>query len=74
MTLLMYLHSMLPLTLTYSSGKKGSRGSDFDDDGYKYMLCVEPANAVHPVRLEEGGRWLGTFKMSAILEEDADIT
>ena len=43
-------------------GKRGpTRGPDFDDDGYHYMLCVEPAVARDrgPVALAAGESWAG---------------
>ena len=43
-------------------GKRGpTRGPDFDDDGFHYMLCVEPAVAADrgPVSLAAGEIWAG---------------
>jgi len=33
----------------WKDGKKGSKGPDFDDDGYIHMICIEPTNALTPV-------------------------
>ena len=46
-------------TLVQLEGKQGERGPDFDDDGYKYMICVEPAVArpSTPVELAIGESW-----------------
>ena len=46
-------------TLVQLEGKQGERGPDFDDDGYKYMICVEPAVArpSAPVELAIGESW-----------------
>lgn len=41
-------------------GKKGDRGPDFDDDGYNFMLCLEPAIAIAPVVLPPSNSWMGT--------------
>ncbi|KAG8465557.1 hypothetical protein KFE25_002864 [Diacronema lutheri] len=41
-------------------GKRGDKGPDFDDDGYKSMVCLEPAVAVAPVVLRPGGEWVGS--------------
>ena len=35
----------------WKDGKKGVKGPDFDDDGYIYMICIEPTNAIAPVSL-----------------------
>jgi D-hexose-6-phosphate mutarotase len=34
------------------NGKRGAAAPDFDDDGYNYMFCVEPAIAVGAFKLE----------------------
>ena len=46
-------------TLVQLEGKQGVRGPDFDDDGYKCMICVEPAVArpSAPVELAIGESW-----------------
>lgn len=46
----------------WREGKRGDRGPDFDDDGYKHMVCVEPAVALPspPVELAEGETWTGS--------------
>ncbi|KAJ1451615.1 galactose mutarotase-like domain-containing protein [Pelagophyceae sp. CCMP2097] len=44
-------------------GKKGQRGPDFDDVGYKNMLCVEPAETMRgsgPVTLSPEENWTGS--------------
>jgi glucose-6-phosphate 1-epimerase len=35
----------------WKDGKKGAKGPDFDDDGYNYMICIEPTNATTPFSL-----------------------
>lgn len=45
-------------------GKKGAKGPDFDDDGYKFMICVEPAAALRPIVLKELESWKGAFTLS----------
>lgn len=44
-------------------GKRGAKGPDFDDDGYKAMVCVEPAVAAAPVELEAPGEWVGSCRI-----------
>mmetsp|Transcript_19990 Transcript_19990/g.46521 ORF Transcript_19990/g.46521 Transcript_19990/m.46521 type:complete len:315 (-) Transcript_19990:60-1004(-) len=44
-------------------GKKGDKGPDYDDDGYKYAICVEPAIAEEAKMLEPGQKWLGAQRM-----------
>ena len=44
----------------WETGKKGNKGPDYDDDGYQKMLCVEPAIATTPQRLEPGATWEGS--------------
>lgn len=44
-------------------GKKGDKGPDFDDDGYKYMICVEPTIASAPICLATGADWVGTCRI-----------
>ena len=34
--------------------------TDLPDDGYRSMLCIEPATVATPVRLAPGERWKGT--------------
>uniref|UniRef100_A0A7S4B2N3 glucose-6-phosphate 1-epimerase n=1 Tax=Chrysotila carterae TaxID=13221 RepID=A0A7S4B2N3_CHRCT len=41
-------------------GKLGARGPDFDDDGYKLMLCIEPTVAAAPLLLKPGEKFTGT--------------
>ena len=45
----------------WKEGKLGPAHPDFDDDGYKYMICVEPAVAKpsEPVELATGKTWKG---------------
>ena len=47
-------------------GKRGSKGPDFDDDGYKFMFCVEPAVAhpSAPIVLATGEAWQGECLIS----------
>ena len=46
-------------------GKRGEKGPDFDDDGYKYMVCVEPAVALQPIVLQSFESWRGILTLSA---------
>jgi D-hexose-6-phosphate mutarotase len=57
-------------TSVHLPGKKGKRGPDFDDDGYKHMVCIEPANATTPVLLEPDLEWTGFLRMTALSGED----
>lgn len=41
-------------------GKRGEKGPDFDDEGYRVMVCLEPAVAAAPVELEPQGEWVGS--------------
>jgi len=42
-------------------GKKGDKGPDYDDDGYKYAICVEPTIARPACQeLQPGGSWAGS--------------
>jgi len=45
----------------WKEGKRGPAHPDFDDDGYKYMICVEPAVAKpsSPIELAAGEKWTG---------------
>jgi glucose-6-phosphate 1-epimerase len=44
----------------WEEGKKGAKGPDFDDDGYNYMLCVEPSVAIAEVVLDPNEHWVGS--------------
>jgi glucose-6-phosphate 1-epimerase len=46
-------------------GKKGEKGPDFDDDGYKFMVCIEPAAALLPIVLKQSESWQGTLTLSS---------
>lgn len=41
-------------------GKKGPQHPDFDDDGFNYMICVEPAIASREIVLGPNDVWEGT--------------
>ena len=45
-------------------GKKGAKAPDFDDEGYKYMVCVEPAVAVEPILLRGLETWQAVLTLS----------
>lgn len=45
-------------------GKRGDKGPDFDDDGYKHMICLEPAVATDAVTVSPGQSWVGTQHLS----------
>jgi len=47
-------------------GKKGDKGPDFDDDGYKHMVCLEPAIATEAVIVAPGECWVGTQLISVL--------
>jgi D-hexose-6-phosphate mutarotase len=44
-------------------GKRGDKGPDFDDEGYKVMVCLEPTVAAKPVELPAGSEWTGSMLM-----------
>lgn len=44
----------------WEAGKRGTRGPDFDDDGYNYMVCLEPTVALEPTVVRPNGRWTGS--------------
>ena len=46
------------------NGKRGAAAQDFDDDGYKYMFCVEPAIAVGTFKLNPSTSWSGSQKIT----------
>eukprot|EP00442_Polarella_glacialis_P028879 CAMPEP_0115164728 /NCGR_PEP_ID=MMETSP0227-20121206/73193_1 /TAXON_ID=89957 /ORGANISM="Polarella glacialis, Strain CCMP 1383" /LENGTH=228 /DNA_ID=CAMNT_0002577111 /DNA_START=214 /DNA_END=900 /DNA_ORIENTATION=+ len=53
----------------WEDGKKGDKGLDFDDDGYNYLICVEPAvTAHHKQEMPPGASWSGfqNIQISAI--------
>ncbi|KAJ8612257.1 hypothetical protein CTAYLR_002901 [Chrysophaeum taylorii] len=58
--------SGFPDTIVFNpwvAGKKGTKGPDFDDDGYNHMICVEPAitrEGSGPIRVSPGSTWAGT--------------
>lgn len=37
--------------------EKAKEMADFDDDGYKEMICVEPGKVVVPITLEPGQQY-----------------
>ena len=43
----------------WREGKRGPKGPDFDDDGYKHMICLEPSAATQPVIVPPGKVWHG---------------
>ena len=45
-------------------GKKGSKGPDFDDDGYNTMVCIEPVVSTTPITLKPGDKWEGSKVMT----------
>lgn len=45
-------------------GKKGSKGPDFDDDGYNFMVCIEPVVSTTPIILKPMCKWEGTKVMT----------
>lgn len=56
-------------------GKRGARGPDFDDDGYKFMVCLEPAVVSAPVEVAAGAEWAGICLIRATMSESgsADV-
>ena len=59
-------HHAFPDTVVFNpweEGKKGAKGPDFDDDGYNYMLCIEPAVSTVPRVLAPGETWCGVKEM-----------
>ena len=41
------------------NGKRDSFHFDFDDDGFNFMLCVEPGVCIEGARLGPGETWRG---------------
>eukprot|EP00933_Yihiella_yeosuensis_P021592 TRINITY_DN17063_c0_g1_i1.p1 TRINITY_DN17063_c0_g1~~TRINITY_DN17063_c0_g1_i1.p1 ORF type:complete len:307 (-),score=55.54 TRINITY_DN17063_c0_g1_i1:134-1054(-) len=51
----------------WEEGKKGEKGPDFDDDGFNYMLCVEPAVTAHaPQVVQAGTSWSGWQRIDLV--------
>lgn len=48
----------------WEAGKRGSKGPDFDDDGYNYMLCLEPTVALEPIVVSPKCYWNGSKKIT----------
>ena len=46
--------------------KKAKAISDFGDDEYKYMLCVEAAAIEKPITLKPGEEWKGRLELSTV--------
>ncbi|KAM0939292.1 putative glucose-6-phosphate 1-epimerase [Dioscorea sansibarensis] len=46
--------------------KKAKAMSDFGDDEYKYMLCVEAAAVEKQITLKAGEEWKGRLELSAV--------
>ncbi|KAG6598880.1 hypothetical protein SDJN02_08165, partial [Cucurbita argyrosperma subsp. argyrosperma] len=46
--------------------KKAKAISDFGDEEYKYMLCVEAAAIEKPIALKPGEEWRGRLELSAV--------
>lgn len=46
--------------------KKAKAMSDFGDDEYKRMVCVEAATIEKPVTLKPGEEWTGKLELSAV--------
>ena len=60
-------NSAYPDTVIFNpwmEGKKGDKGPDFDDNGYNYMICIEPAVATAPIILNPGDVWNGVTVMT----------
>lgn len=61
-----------PDTVIYNpweEGKKGEKGPDFDDDGFNYTICIEPAVAAEPMVVEAGATWSGGQLIEVFQEE-----
>ena len=50
----------------WKEGKRGSKGPDFDDEGYRHMICVEPAVAGGTCVLNSGEEWVGSQTISFV--------
>ena len=51
--------------VVFNPGINGKRGTaDFDEDGYKYMFCVEPAIAVGNYTVNPLETWTGSQTIS----------
>jgi len=46
--------------------KRAKAMSDFGDDEYKRMVCVEAAAIEKPVTLKPGEEWTGKLELSAV--------
>ncbi|XP_072990504.1 putative glucose-6-phosphate 1-epimerase [Typha latifolia] len=46
--------------------KKAKAMTDFGDDEYKYMVCVEAAAIEKPITLKPGEEWKGRLELSAV--------
>ncbi|KAJ6759361.1 APOSPORY-ASSOCIATED PROTEIN C-RELATED [Salix koriyanagi] len=46
--------------------KKAKTMTDFGDDEYMHMLCVEAAAAEKPITLKPGEEWKGRLELSAV--------
>jgi len=46
--------------------KKAKAMSDFGDDEYKHMLCVEAAAIEKPITLKPGEEWKGRLELSTV--------
>ncbi|XP_022153345.1 putative glucose-6-phosphate 1-epimerase [Momordica charantia] len=46
--------------------KKAKAMTDFGDEEYKYMLCVEAAAIEKPITLKPGEEWRGRLELSAV--------
>lgn len=46
--------------------KKAKAMTDFGDEEYKHMLCVEAAAAEKPITLKPGEEWKGRQELSAV--------
>lgn len=46
--------------------KRAKAISDFGDEEYKYMLCVEAAAIEKPITLKPGEEWRGRLELSAV--------
>jgi len=46
--------------------KKAKAMTDFGDDDYKHMLCVEAAAVEKPINLKPGEEWKGRLELSTV--------
>ena len=69
-TVLLYTHvafSFIIYAVVWNPwDKKAKAMTDFGDDDYKHMLCVEAAAVEKPINLKPGEEWKGRLELSTV--------